>query len=130
LLFEGIALLIIIPIFKYFSNEKSLYFVTLFTIFISTLTMVWSIVFNSVFERLEARRKKTTRTVFTRVVHAIGFEASLVLIVVPISAYGLGITFWQAFMLEFVFFLIFPFYTFLFQWVFDTVFDLPEGIKK
>ncbi|WP_234266588.1 PACE efflux transporter [Hydrogenophaga sp. NFH-34] len=91
----------------------------------SAIAVVWNFVFNTLFERWEARQATRGRGFWRRVAHAVGFEGGLVLTLVPLFAWWFGITLWQAFLLEawlIVFFLI---YTFVFNLAFDKVFGLP-----
>ncbi len=62
-----------------------------------------------------------------RVAHAIGFEGGLALIMVPFMAWWMGITLWQALVLDVGLLLFFLVYTFVFAWVFDRLFGLPAA---
>lgn len=84
----------------------------------TSVAMSWNIVFNSLFERWE-RRRGWARTPALRVVHALLFEGGLVILLVPLAAWWLQISYWQAFLLDIGFFLFFLPYTFVFNWVYD-----------
>ncbi|UGA37345.1 PACE efflux transporter [Chromobacterium haemolyticum] len=64
----------------------------------TSVAMSWNIVFNSLFERWE-RRRGWARTPALRVVHALLFEGGLVILLVPLAAWWLQISYWQAFLL-------------------------------
>ena len=93
----------------------------------SAVAVVWNVVFNTLFERWEARQSVRGRSLARRAAHAIGFEGGLVVTLVPFFAWWLDITLWQAFVLDLGLLLFFLVYTFVFNWVFDRVFGLPAS---
>ena len=92
-----------------------------------TSAIVWNLTFNALFEAWERRQTKRGRSVARRVAHAIGFEGGLALIMVPFMAWWMGITLWQALVLDVGLLLFFLVYTFVFAWVFDRLFGLPAA---
>jgi uncharacterized membrane protein len=94
----------------------------------SAIAVVWNLVFNALFERWERRQPVRGRSVARRVAHAIGFEGGLLLWLVPFIAWWLGVSLWQALLLDVGLLLFFLVYTFIFTWVFDRLFGLPAGI--
>lgn len=93
----------------------------------SAIAVVWNVVFNTLFERWEARQSVRGRSLARRAAHAIGFEGGLVVTLVPFFAWWLDISLWQAFVLDLGLLLFFLVYTFVFNWVFDRVFGLPAS---
>jgi len=93
----------------------------------SAVAVVWNVVFNTLFERWEARQTVRGRSLARRAAHAIGFEGGLVVTLVPFFAWWLDITLWQAFVLDLGLLLFFLGYTFVFNWAFDQVFGLPAS---
>ena len=93
----------------------------------SAIAIVWNIVFNWAFERWEARQPVRGRSVARRVAHAIGFEGGLLLWLVPFIAWWLGVSLWQALLLDVGLLVFFLIYTFVFTWVFDRLFGLPAS---
>ncbi|MGC4394951.1 PACE efflux transporter [Hydrogenophaga sp. T2] len=93
----------------------------------SVIAVVWNLVYNTLFERWEARQTTKGRSVLRRVVHAVGFETGLVVTLVPLFAWWLGITLWQAFVLDLGLIVFFLIYTFVFNLAFDRVFGLPAS---
>ena len=93
----------------------------------STIAVIWNFIFNTLFEAWEARQSVKGRSVARRICHAVGFEGGLVAFLVPMFAWWLGISLWEAFIVDLwsvVFFLI---YTFLFSLAFDRIFGLPAS---
>lgn len=93
----------------------------------SAVAVAWNVVFNTLFERWEARQSVRGRSLARRAAHAIGFEGGLVVTLVPFFAWWLDISLWQAFVLDLGLLLFFLVYTFAFNWVFDRVFGLPAS---
>lgn len=83
-------------------------------------SVIWNMIFNHYFEKFEAKRK-LTRTVAVRVLHAIGFEGGLMLVTIPMVAYALQMTLWHAIVLDFSLTLCILVYTFIFQWAYDAI---------
>ena len=95
----------------------------------STVAVVWNFIYNGLFEAWEARQATRGRSVARRVAHAIGFEGGLVVILVPLFAWWLNITLWQALVLDVGLVVFFMIYTFLFSLAFDRVFGLPASAQ-
>ncbi|HMP10375.1 PACE efflux transporter [Hydrogenophaga sp.] len=95
----------------------------------SVIAVVWNLMYNTVFERWEARQIVRGRSWKRRVAHAAGFEAGLILTLVPFFAWWLDISLWQAFVLDLGLIVFFLVYTFAFSWVFDRLFGLPASAR-
>jgi len=95
----------------------------------SAVAVVWNLVFNSLFERWEARQPVKGRSIRRRVAHALAFEAGLVLMLVPLIAWWLGIGLWEALVMDLALVVFFLVYTFAFNWAFDEVFGLPASAQ-
>lgn len=93
----------------------------------SAIAVIWNLVYNTLFERWEARQAKRGRSVLRRVAHAIGFEGGLVITLVPLFAWWLDISLWQAFVLDLGLIVFFLAYTYVFNLGFDRVFGLPAS---
>ncbi len=93
----------------------------------SAIAVVWNFIYNTAFERWEARQTSRERTVVRRVLHAAGFEVGLVLALVPTIAWWLDIGLLHAFVLDLWLIVFFLVYTFVFTWCFDRVFGPPAA---
>lgn len=93
----------------------------------SVVAVVWNLVFNTLFERWEARQAVRGRSVVRRVVHAVAFEAGLVVFLVPLMAWWFTTTLLQALVMDLGLVVFFVGYTFVFNWAFDRVFGLPTA---
>ncbi|MBH2876672.1 PACE efflux transporter [Serratia marcescens] len=94
---------------------------------ITTLAVSWNFIYNYLFEWWESRQASRTRTLKRRMLHAIGFQLTLVVYLIPLIAWWMGITLWQALLLDMALIVIIPCYTFLFNWAFDKLFGLPAS---
>ena len=93
----------------------------------SGIAVAWNFVFNTFFERWEARQVVRGRSLRRRVAHAVGFEGGLVFTLVPLFAWWFEITLWQALVMDLGLVVFFLCYTFAFNWGFDRVFGLPAS---
>lgn len=99
----------------------------LLALMITGIATVWNVSFNYLFEAWERRQRDRTRTVRRRVLRAVAFQLTLVCFLVPLIAWWLGITLTQAFVLDLVFIVYIPFYTFAYNWAFDRCFGVPSS---
>lgn len=97
---------------------------------VSIVAVIWNLIFNWLFEKWEARQTVRGRSIGRRILHAIGFEGGLALMIIPFFALWFGISLWDAFLLEAGVLLFFLVYTYVFAWVFDRIFGLPESAQK
>jgi len=95
----------------------------------SALAVIWNFVFNSLFEAWEARQSTRGRSWKRRAAHAIGFEGGLVLVLVPLFAWWLDISLWEALVLDIGLLTFFMVYTYIFSLAFDRVFGLPASAQ-
>ncbi|QXI27380.1 PACE efflux transporter [Pseudomonas vanderleydeniana] len=94
-------------------------------VIITSIAVTWNFIFTSLFERWESRQRSRTRTVKRRIAHAVGFQLTLIVFLIPLIAWWMTISLLQAFLLDVVLIILIPFYTFAFNWAFDRVFGLP-----
>ncbi|EEY77930.1 bacterial Transmembrane Pair family [Acinetobacter calcoaceticus RUH2202] len=95
------------------------------SVMITTIAVTWNFIYNVLYEKWEARQSSNIRTVKRRVGHAIGFQLTLVLFLIPLIAWWMDISLIAAFWLDVAFIIIIPIYTFIFNWGFDKLFGLP-----
>ena len=97
-------------------------------VMVSLAAVIWNFIYNTAFEAWE-RRIKASRTLFIRIIHAVGFEGGLVLICLPLYMvwYDVGVI--KAFTMEAALLLFFLVYTFIFTLIFDRIFTLPHHYK-
>lgn len=92
----------------------------------ATIATLWNYLYNIGFDHLMQRISGTTqKTLGVRVPHAIAFEAGLLLVLMPFIAWYLGISLWQALVMDVAFALFYMVYAFAFNWAYDRVFPVP-----
>ena len=94
---------------------------------ITTIAVSWNFIYNYLFEWWESRQASRTMSLKRRILHAVGFQLTLVVYLIPLIAWWMGITLWQALLLDMALIVIIPCYTFLFNWAFDKLFGLPAS---
>jgi len=94
---------------------------------LSAIALGWNYVYNALFERWESRQAVRGRSAARRLAHSAGFELGLVVLLVPLIAWWLGVTLWQALLADLGLMAFFFFYTMAFTWAFDRVFGLPAS---
>jgi uncharacterized membrane protein len=125
-LYETIAIGFVGPALAYWFYRSSTTAISL-AIFMSAIALGWSYVFNRSFERWEARQTRKGRSILRRVVHSIGFEGGLVVILVPVMAWWLETSLLAAFLADLGVLAFFFLYSFAFTWSFDKLFGLPAS---
>ncbi|MCG9512923.1 PACE efflux transporter [Acinetobacter pittii] len=95
------------------------------SVMITTIAVTWNFIYNILYEKWEVRQSSHIRTVKRRVGHAIGFQLTLVLFLIPLISWWMDISLIEAFWLDVAFIIIIPIYTFIFNWSFDKLFGLP-----
>lgn len=95
----------------------------------SGVAILWNLAWNTLFEAWEGRQRSRERTVARRVLHALGFEGGLVVILVPVFAWLLGVSLVEALTLDLGLLVFFLVYTYVFTWGFDAVFGAPRSAQ-
>jgi uncharacterized membrane protein len=95
----------------------------------SGIAILWNLSFNALFERWESRQAVRGRSLRRRIAHAIGFEGGLVAFLVPVFAWWLDVSLWQALVMDLGLVVFFLIYTFVFNWAFDGIFGLPASVS-
>ncbi|MBW2172285.1 MAG: PACE efflux transporter [Deltaproteobacteria bacterium] len=126
LLFEMIGLAACAPLASWVL-DKGLAQVGALSIVLSLTAMLLNYVFNLIFDTMLVRlgRPVNVRPTWMRVLHATLFEASLLILAVPVVAWWLDMTLWIAFLTDIGFALFFLIYAFVYNWVYDVVFPMP-----
>ncbi|MDP9555741.1 UNVERIFIED_ORG: putative membrane protein [Pseudomonas parafulva] len=96
-------------------------------VMITTIAMIWSLIYNTLFEYWESRQATRGRSVARRVVHAVGFQLTLVIYLIPLIAWWLDMSLVDALLVDMAFIVLVPCYTFVYNWAFDKLFGLPSS---
>ena len=123
--FELIGLAVITPLGSWLFGH-GLVAIGLLAAVAATLATGWNYVYNLGFDHALRRRTGSTRkSPAVRVLHAVGFEGGLLVLLLPVVAAWLGIGLWQALVLDASFALFYLVYAFVFTWAYDTLFPDP-----
>ena len=118
-LFECIALLILIPASYLLTDEGSMA-MSLVMVGLSLFAVIWNYIYNLIFD-WKFGYDRLNRTLLLRVFHSCGFETGLIVLTLPVVAFALSISLMSAFLLEAAFFAFFFVYAIIFNWVYDIV---------
>lgn len=93
----------------------------------ATIAMLWNYVYNLGFDHAMQRLAGSTyKTVPIRVLHAVLFEAGILIVLAPFIAWYLGVGLWHAIVMDVSFSLFYLVYAFVFNWSYDRLFPIPE----
>ncbi len=84
------------------------------SVMITTIAVTWNFIYNILYEKWEARQSSHIRTVKRRVGHAIGFQLTLVLFLIPLISWWMDISLVAAFWLDVAFYYHYPYLYFLY----------------
>lgn len=127
-LFELIAVAVTTVAFAAYSGQGAGHS-TFLAVASSLIATVWNLSYNTAFERWESRQTVRGRSVKRRLAHAFGFETGLTVMLVPLFAWWLTISLWEALVLDVGLIVFFLVYAFLFNLWFDRIFGLPASAQ-
>lgn len=124
--FEIIGLLLVTPLGAWLFRMP-LQDIGVVALVSATIATLWNFGYNYLFDLAMRRLVGTTlKTVKLRILHAVLFEAGLLVVLLPFIAWYLAVPLWQAFHMDISFALFFMGYAYVFNWVYDRLFPLPE----
>lgn len=126
LLYEAVAIAVVGPVLSLAFDKPPASTLGL-AVVLSTIALTWNYLFNWMFERWEARQAVRGRSFGRRLVHGVGFEGGLTVILVPVMSLWLDITPLEAFVANLGLLVFFFVYAVVFTWVFDHIFGLPQS---
>ncbi len=126
-LFEGL-LVAIFSVAMFLVFERSLLDMGAFSLVLSLIALAINFVYNLIYDRIDVHygRIPTERSRGWRVVHAVGFEFTLVLVNLPIIMWWMQWSFWQALGFDIVAMAAVVVYTYYFTLAYDRVFPIAQ----
>lgn len=124
--FEIIGLLIFAPLASLVFGFE-LHLMGMMALVGSIVATIWNYFYNILFDRAMLKLCGTLqKTVLIRVLHAILFEGGLLLLFLPVIAWYLNISVWEAFKMDIAMATFYLVYAFVYNWVYDQVFAIPK----
>lgn len=125
--FEALGLLIATPLFAWVFKHP-LDEIGVLALLGATAATTWNYLFNLGFDHLLRRTLGTVqKSVPIRVAHAILFEATLLILLLPLFAWWLGITLVEALVMDLSFAAFYAIYAFVFTWAYDALFPVEDA---
>ena len=122
--FEIIALILSIPIMSFFFSFD-IKDIGVIAIVGSIMATIWNYGFNIVFDKGMVRFKRSTfKTPAIRVLHVLLFESGLLMLYLPMVAWYLGISLWQALIMDASLVGFYLAYNFSYNWAYDKMFPI------
>lgn len=121
ILFEIILLLITVPAVIWLGESSvpmPAHKATVIAVTGSLMALVINYIYNLAFDQLFGH-SRVERGKRLRILHALGFEACLLLGFLPFLMWYAGLTFWQALVMDIALMGMTVVYTFIFHWVYD-----------
>jgi uncharacterized membrane protein len=124
--FELLGILVFAPlgslVFGYALHEMSV-----IAVVASLIAAAWNYIYNVMFDRGMVRlRGSVQKTPMIRVLHALLFEGGLLIVFLPLVAWYLGISLFDALMMDIAVAGFYIVYGFIYNWAYDLVFPVPE----
>lgn len=124
--FEIIGILLIVPLGA-LGLGMSMESMGVVAVFGASIATLWNYIYNIGFDRIMKRVLGTVhKTLAIRVVHTILFELGLLTVTLPFIAFYLGVTIWQALLIDIAYVIFYLIYAFVFNWTYDQIFPLPK----
>ena len=127
LLFEGI-LIVLFSLAMTILTQRSIFDMGLLSITLSLIALAVNFVYNYAFDRYDVRhgRIPTERSRAGRILHAVGFEFTLVVVNLPIVMWWLEWGFWQALLVDAIAMAAVVVYTYFFTMAYDKLFPIEQ----
>ncbi|MDI7861925.1 PACE efflux transporter [Rhizobiaceae bacterium n13] len=124
--FEIIGLVLITPLGA-LAFDMPMYEIGVVGLVSATIATAWNFAYNYLFDLVLRRIAGTTaKSGLARIYHAILFEVGLLATLMPFIAWYLGVSLWQALVMDISFAIFYMFYALAFNWAYDHIFPLPE----
>ena len=125
--FEIIGLIIFVPLASWLFSFD-IQSIGLIAVAASIIATLWNYFYNLLFDHSMLKlRGNVHKTVPLRMLHAFLFEGGLLLLFLPIIAWHLGISLWQAFIMDITMATFYLVHAFVYNWIYDNVFPIPAN---
>ncbi len=119
LLFEmGAVILTAVVVLLFLPNKAATAITT--GIAISLMAMLWNIIFNAGFDKIFTKPRQH-RSFGLRLFHTASFEFGLLIFTIPMIAYLLNLSLWQALLADIGLTVLITVYALIFNWIYDNI---------
>lgn len=84
------------------------------------MAMAWNFIFNAGFDKVFTEPRQN-RSFGLRLFHTISFELGLLIFTIPVIAYLLNLTLWQALLADVGLTIVITVYALIFNWIYDNI---------
>lgn len=128
--FELVLLSMLVPAGAMFF-EKELSDIGILGLMLSGKAMLINMIYNWVFDYFDARagRVSSDRSTLGRILHAVGFEGTLMLTTLPIYIWWLDLSLWQALATDLTVSSFILVFTYIFTLAYDRIYPVPQPMK-
>lgn len=128
LLFEGI-LVVLLSAAMALMFDRDFLDMGVLSVLLSLMALLINFVYNYIFDTIDVRygRIPTERSRKGRIVHALGFEFTLVIVGIPIIMWWMNWGLWQAIVFDVVAMAAIVVYTYFFTLAYDRVFPVVQA---
>lgn len=122
--FEIIGLIVFVPLASWLFGFD-IQAIGLIAVVGSIIATLWNYFYNLLFDHAMLNiRGNVSKTVPIRVLHAFLFEGGLLVLFLPMIAWYLGISLWEAFMMDITMTTFYLIYAFIYNWSYDKMFPI------
>lgn len=127
LMFEALLIALVVPVLVWIL-ERDVLDTGLLAVVLSLKAMVLNFIYNYAFDLMDVRcgRIPTMRSFKGRIQHALGFELILTCTSLPIIIWWLGLSLWQALVMDIALMGVVVLYTLAFTRTYDALFPVPQ----
>lgn len=90
------------------------------SVIMAVMAMLWNFVFNLGFDKIFTAPRES-RGFGLRLFHTVSFEVGLLVFTIPVIAYMLDLSWWQALIADIGITIVITIYALIFNWVYDNV---------
>lgn len=124
--FELIGLAVLVTLISWLF-DLNMHAIGPIAVFGSIIATIWNYFYNLLFDHFMLKRYGDVhKTLPMRVLHAFMFEGGLLILFLPMIAWYLSISLWQAFIMDITMAIFYLVHAFIYNWGYDKVFAIQK----
>lgn len=126
-LFELFLIALLAPLMSLLL-ERSIVELGLLALVISLKAMLINLIYNYYFDKWDVSKGRipTQRSLPLRIIHAVGLELTLTATSLPLIMLWLGLSLWQALLMDLAMIMAVMLYALVFNWIYDKTFPVSQ----